>query len=518
MANVQVIEAKSARQLKRRVGVYVRVSTDSDDQQNSYESQIKHYTALIEKHTDWELVDVYADEGITGTKLDRRDDFLRMMRDARRGKLDTVLVKSVSRFARNTKDCLQALRELTLLGVALRFDRENLDTETLTTELMVSVSGSLAQEESISMSQNMRWSYQKRMQSGRFITCNAPFGYRLKDGKEMVICEEEAEIVRWIFDSYLDGMNLYELADAVTSTGFPTSEGTPYWQKSSISYILQNEKYIGDSLGQKSCGTDTFPFRSVDNKGQKPQYYAEGTHPAIVDKDTFERVQALIRSRRPKSAGMRGEYPLSRKIVCGNCGTVFMRRVTNSGLVMWVCRQHDKDRRICTLGRIPESEIYAAFMRMAAKLKANLSIILAPAISQLQELSAAENAGNTTMLSIVGEIASLNDKTLMLNRLREKKLLPTESFLEKNAEISNRLAELKRQRRLLLEADDEDHAILQKLRELMRIMKETDIAADFDEQLFGDITEKVIVESQELLRFRLLGGLEVTEHIRGKIR
>lgn len=517
MPTVRVIEPISMQGRKRRVGVYVRVSTDSEDQQNSYASQISYYTTLIEKHADWELVDVYADEGVTGTKLDRRDDFLRLMRDARRGKLDAVLVKSVSRFARNTRDCLDSLRELKLLGVSVQFDKESLNTETLTTELMVSVSGSLAQEESVSMSQNMRWSYQKRMQSGRFITCNAPFGYRLH-GKEMTICEKEAEIVRWMFESYLAGMNTLEIAEAVTATGIPTSEGTPYWGKNAVSYILHNEKYAGDSLGQKSFTAEPFPFRALDNHGEKPQYYAEGTHPAIVDRDTFERVQTLLATRKPKSAGIRGEYPLSHKMVCGQCGTAFMRRVTTNGTVVWGCRKHDQDKRACPVGRIPEKEIYAAFMRMVQKLQANRNIVLSPAISELRELNAGLRSENEPMLAIAKEIAELTEQNLLLNRLQERELLTMDSFLAKNAEISARLSELKRKRRLLLEAEDAEGDPLEPLVELMRILKDGEIGNGFNEQLFDSTVERVIVDSQSQLRFRLKGGLELTEPIRGKLR
>ncbi len=518
MATVRVIDPVTKAQRKRRVGVYVRVSTDSTDQQNSYAAQIGHYTALIEKRPDWELVDVYADEGITGTKLDRRDDFLRMMRDARRGKLDAVLVKSVSRFARNTRDCLDSLRELALLGVAVQFDRENLNTETLTTELMVSVSGSLAQEESVSMSKNMRWSYQKRMQSGKFITTNAPFGYRLKNGKEMVIEQREAEIVRWVFDSYLAGMNTCELADAVTAMGIPTSEGSTVWRKNAISYLLHNEKYIGDSLGQKSFTTDAFPFRAMDNHGEKPQYYAEGTHPAIIDRDTFECVQALLKTRCPKSAGVRSEYPLARKVVCGNCGTACLRRKTTNGIVVWCCRKHDGDKAACSTGRIPETEIYAAFTRMATKLKANLNIVLAPAISDMQELNAALHGGDETMLTITKEIAKLTEQNHILTKLRERDLLTLDSFLAKSAELSARLSELKHQRRLLLESQDAENDVLEQLRELMRILKDVEIQDGFDEQLFADTVEQVLVDSQQRVRFRLIGGLELAEPIRGKLR
>jgi len=514
---VRKIEATTFHQPKRRIGVYVRVSSDSSDQQNSYASQISYYTALIEKHPEWELVDVYADEGITGTKLDKRDEFLRLMGDARKGKLDEILVKSISRFARNTKDCLSTLRELSLLGVTVRFDKENINTGTLTSELMVSVSASLAQEESISLSQNMRWSYQKRMQSGKFITHNAPFGYRLH-GKEMTIDEDEAEIVRWVFDSYLDGMNMSELAEAVTATGFRTSDGNPLWRKGAIGYMLQNEKYIGDSMGQKAYMTEAFPFKEVDNRGEKPMYYAEGTHPAIIDKDTFNRVQALIQSRRPKNKGKRGEYLLSRKIICAQCGSTFARRVTQKGNVFWVCRIHESGKDVCSMGRIPEQELYAAFMRTAMKLKMNLTTILAPAIAQLQDLSQSEARSNGAMLAIAKEIAALQEKTLVLNRLRERNLIPADAFLTKNAGISTRLAELKRQRRILLEGSDESHNVLTGLRELQRILKETKITPSFDEELFASTVETVIAESADKVWFRMLGGLKLPAEIRRKSR
>jgi DNA invertase Pin-like site-specific DNA recombinase len=166
-----------------RVAAYCRVSSNSDDQLHSYAAQIRKYSEEIDRHEGWELVDIYADEAVTGTKTDKREDFNRLLSDCRKGKIDKVLVKSVSRFARNTKDCLAALRELMSLGVTVYFEKENLNTETLTTELMVSVSGALAQQESISISQNQRISYQRRMERGEFITCKAPFGYRLVDGK-----------------------------------------------------------------------------------------------------------------------------------------------------------------------------------------------------------------------------------------------------------------------------------------------------------------------------------------------
>ena len=266
--NVTVIPPSERKPDTLRVAAYCRVSSDSSDQLHSYASQIRKYTEEISHHQGWELVDIYADEGLTGTRMEQREDFNRMMADCRKGRIDKVLVKSVSRFARNTKDCLAALRELMSLGVTVYFEKENINTETLTTELMVSVSGALAQQESISTSQNQRISYKRRMERGEFITCKAPYGYRIKDGKNLEIHEKEASIIRLIFTRYLSGESTTEIAAALTDMGLRTSGwegacGTP----SAVSYILQNEKYIGDALCQKTLATDSFPFIKKEKPG-----------------------------------------------------------------------------------------------------------------------------------------------------------------------------------------------------------------------------------------------------------
>ena len=196
MANVKMIAPQALQTEHLRVAAYCRVSSDSEDQLHSYAAQIRAYTEEIAQHDGWELVDVYADEGLTGTRMDKRDDFNRMMRDCRKGRIDRILVKSVSRFARNTKECLSALRELSGMGVSVQFEKENIDTKTLTTELMVSVSGSLAQQESISISANQKMSYQRRMERGEFITCTAPYGYRIVDKKNLEIIHSALDLRR----------------------------------------------------------------------------------------------------------------------------------------------------------------------------------------------------------------------------------------------------------------------------------------------------------------------------------
>ena len=512
-ANVTYIPPKAAKPAILRVAAYCRVSSDSSDQLHSYAAQIRYYTDMIQNHDGWELVDVYADEGITGTRMDKREDLNRLLSDCRKGKIDKVLVKSISRFARNTRDCLASLRELSRLGVSVQFEKENIDTGTLTTELMVSVSGSLAQQESVSISQNQRMSYQRRMERGEFITCKAPFGYRLIDGKRLEVISDEAKLVRWMFNAYLSGHSLEWIAEQMTKTGVSTTDGKPYWQCTTVLYTLTNEKYMGDSLCQKTF-TTAFPFTQRQNHGEADQYYIENTHPAIITKGTFEKVQELLRQKSNRQKIPRQIYPLSRKVYCGQCGTPFARRVGKSGLVVWVCRKHDKGASKCTMGRIPESALYAAFAGMYNKLKQNAGIVLQPALKQLEELRDALQRDDPAMLAVNRAIAQASEQSHRISQLQAAGLLDADACAVKFNEINARLAQLRAERRRLLQNEDIDDAIdaLQRTADLIQCGPER--LEGFDEGLFHDLVERIVVESQTCVRFCLRGGLELTEQLR----
>lgn len=224
-----------------RVAAYARVSSNSEDQKHSFAAQNAYYSRLITDNPDWELVDVYADKGITGTSVEKREDFLRMMEDCRKGRIDRILVKSSSRFARNAKESLEAVRELKALGVSVYFEEQNIDTAQASGEILTAMFAALAQRESEAISNRVRWSYQVRMRQGKFSTCRAPYGYRLvKDHLE--IDEDEAPVIRLIFDRYLAGVSMENIAKEITALGYPTRDKTPYWQLTSIQYILRNEK------------------------------------------------------------------------------------------------------------------------------------------------------------------------------------------------------------------------------------------------------------------------------------
>ena len=226
---------------KLRVAAYARVSSSSEDQLNSYRVQNQYYSELISGNPDWEMVDIYADEGVTGTSVEKREDFQRMMCDCRKGKIDRILVKSISRFARNTKDCLAAVRELKELGVSVQFEEQGIDTSKVSSEMVTAIMASLAQKGSESISGNVQWGYQKRMESGKFNTCKAPYGFTLHEGKLSII-EDEAAVVRFIFQLYLNGLNGYEIANTLSQQEIPPGREMGTWKDSSIYYILKNER------------------------------------------------------------------------------------------------------------------------------------------------------------------------------------------------------------------------------------------------------------------------------------
>lgn len=513
-SNVIIIPPNESKPDTLRVAAYCRVSSDSSDQLHSYAAQIRKYTEEIGHHEGWELVDIYADEGLTGTRMDKREDFNRMLSDCRKGRIDKVLVKSVSRFARNTKDCLATLRELMSLGVTVYFEKENINTETLTTELMVSVSGALAQQESISISQNLRQSWRRMMESGEFITTNPPLGYELTDGCKLKINVDEANIVRWIFNTYLEGVSTRQIAKELTEQRVRTTEGNTTWNPRSVQLILTNEKYMGDTLCKKRYTTDVLPFTIKRNHGESEQYYIENSHPAIITKETFERVQDLRERRLRKKQVRKRDYPLRGKIFCGTCGTLFMRRVTQNGLVSWVCRKHDEQAKNCPIGRIPESEIYAAFVRMYNKLRLHEGIILNPALTQLQELNSSLQRDNPAMLEINRAIASASEQSYKVSALQSKGLLDAAVCSAKLLDIETKLTELRRERRRLLKNEDIE-TVMDTLRQTADLIHSGPERLErFDEALFMDLVEKITVESQTRIRFCLYGGIELTERLR----
>lgn len=283
---------------KRRVAAYARVSTNKETQQTSYEAQIRYYTNYIESRTDWNFVGVYAEEGVSGTSIHKRSEFLRMVSDAIDGKIDLIITKSVSRFARNTVDSLRAIRKLKEHGVECYFEKENIWTFDSKGELLITIMSSLAQEESRSISENTRWGMRKAFQDGKvFIPFSHFLGYDRGPNGELVVNSEQAQVVCLIYDLFLQGMTFYGIAKELTRRQIPTPYGKEIWRERTVKNILQNEKYRGDALLQKKYSNDFLDHKMRKNTGEVPQYYIVGNHEAIIEPEIFDAVQNEIKRR-----------------------------------------------------------------------------------------------------------------------------------------------------------------------------------------------------------------------------
>ena len=511
--NITIIPPSEGRPDVLRVAAYCRVSTDLDEQASSYASQIRSYTELISQHEGWELVDIYADEAVSGTKTDKREDFNRLLADCRKGKIDRVLVKSISRFSRNTKDCLAALRELMRLGVTVQFEKENIDTGTLTTELMVSVSGSLAQQESMSISQNIRMGYRRRMERGEFIASSPPYGYRNAGGGRLEIVPEEAEVIRWVFESYLNGQGIVTIAEEMNRRGVPKKHGEAAWIPYAVACWLRNEKYTGNTLCQKTFTTG-FPYISVKNRGEVDQFYIENSHPAIISQEIFDKVQAL-RKKKKAPASAPSKFPLTRKMICGKCGATFYRTVDRHGANNWVCSGHKDGNRngkgACPNLSVRERDIYTAFIRMYNKLRLHEGIILRPALDQMEALESAVQRENPAMLEVNRAIAQATEQNYKISKLRASGLLDADACAAKLAALDAQLTQLRAKRRRLLRNDDISEmadALRQTVETLHQGPEQMD---EFDEELFNEMVEKITVDTDHVLRFRLRGSFDVAE-------
>lgn len=510
--NVTIIPPSEGKPDILRVAAYCRVSTDLEEQASSYASQIRSYTELISQHDGWELVDIYADEAASGTKTDKREDFNRLLADCRKGKIDRVMVKSISRFSRNTKDCLAALRELMRLGVTVQFEKENIDTGTLTTELMVSVSGSLAQQESISISQNIRQGYRRRMERGEFIANKPPYGYRNAGGGRLEIVPEEAEVIRWVFESYLSGHTPAWIAEEMNRRGVPKKYGPATWKKKAIAYWLKNEKYTGSTLCQKTFKTG-FPYVTVRNQGEVDQFYIENSHPAIISREAFDKTQALLQ-RKSVRVSKAVEYPLSRKMACGNCGATLYRSVSRCGTPTWICSRHMENTTDCPTAPVMERAVYTAFVRMYNKLRLHEGIILQPALGQMEALETAVQRENPAMLEVNRAIAQATEQNYKISRLRSKGLLDADACAAKVAALEAQLTQLRVKRRRLLKNDDISEAA-EALRQMVDTLHQgPERLVEFDAGLFADLVDRVVIDPNHTIRFKLKGGFEAAEQLR----
>ena len=375
-------------QAHRKVAGYARVSTDQNEQSTSYEAQLDYYTKFIRSHSDWDFVGLYADEGISGLNTKRRDGFNAMIADALAGKISLIVTKSVSRFARNTVDSLTTIRELKAHGIEVFFEKENIWTFDSKGELLITLMSSLAQEESRSISENVTWGQRKRMADGQVCMPYGQFlGYRKgSDGKPEIV-PEEAELVRRIYREFLSGMAASRIAKTLTKEGVPTPGGCEKWQISVIESILSNEKYKGDARLQKKFTVDFLTKKMKVNEGEVPQFYVEGSHPAIVDPAEWDLVQKELERRKSHPRQRFWNNGFGGKIVCGECGAAFGPKVWHSTdayrRTVWQCNRKyqptkgGEKKRPCATPHLTEEQIKGAFCRALSTLLVDRDKILA---------------------------------------------------------------------------------------------------------------------------------------------
>lgn len=327
--------AKETEIPKLRVAAYCRVSTDSDEQATSYEVQVEHYTDYIRKNPEWEFALIFADDGISGTNTKKREEFNRMIDEAMAGKIDMIVTKSFSRFARNTLDCLKYIRQLKEENIPVYFEKENINTMDAKNGVLLTIMASLAQQESQSLSQNVKLGFQNRYQQGQItVNHNRFLGYTKDEKGELIIDPTEAEIVKRIYLEYLQGASLKQIGESLESDGILTAAGKAKWRPKTLHKILKNEKYIGDALLQKTYTVDFFEKKRVPNNGLVPQYYVENSHEAIIPRDLYMQVQEEMVRRANLHSGKNrkkrvysSKYALSSIVYCPKCGDIYRRVV-----------------------------------------------------------------------------------------------------------------------------------------------------------------------------------------------
>ncbi len=352
---------------KKRVCAYARVSTSQDEQTNSYDAQVTYYTEHIKSNPEWEFVGIYSDEGITGTSITKRVGFQRMINDALDGKIDLILTKSVSRFARNTVDSLTTVRKLRDKGIEVYFEKENIYTLDSKGELLLTILSSISQQESVNISQNVAWGKRKAYADGKVTIAFKNFlGYEKGPDGKIKIVEEEAQIIRRIYNEFLMGYPIEYIRRRLVKDGIPTPMGKTGWCSSVVKSILTNEKYIGDAILQKTFSVDVLTKKKKKNEGELPQYYVENNHPAIISREMFEMVREEL-ERRKENGQMVFVSHFSGRIQCGDCGGYYGRKVWHSNTPYqcyhWRCNKKFDGKHICNTPTIKEQSIEECFIK-----------------------------------------------------------------------------------------------------------------------------------------------------------
>ena len=449
---------------KKRVCAYARVSTDTEDQINSYNAQISEYTSQIKENNDWEFVNMYADEGISGTSTKKRVNFLRMIDDAKAGKIDLILVKSLSRFARNTVDCLSIIQELRTINVEVFFEKENISSSDSKVDFMMTIFSSIAQEEARNISENVKWGIRKRYKDGNIrINTSRFLGYDKDEKGKIVINSDEAKIVKMIFNLYLSGMSYREISTHLVENKIKNGRNEIIWHPANIMHILKNEKYCGDVLLQKRVTLDYLTHKSVINKGQAPQYYIENNHEPIISRELFQVVQQTLKNRSKNNESSRygNQFPLSGMVVCGCCNRVLNRNYynyrTEKERVVLTCKNTSKERIQCDNLPIDNQTLEMVCSDVLMKLNQSSTSLIDDLVSSItkhfdsskliesikeanQDIAVKENEIRSLINLRISDVHNINDSYLI--KAFEEKKHEIEDLQERLSEFQNQLATL----------------------------------------------------------------------------
>ena len=525
-ATVQPLNVYSTEYLLKRVAAYCRVSTKQEEQLNSYETQVRYYTDRINREPGWKLAGIYADKGITGTSMKKRDEFNKLIRQCKRGKVDMIIVKSISRFARNTLDCLKITRMLRELKVDVYFEEQNLHSIDPSSEFYISIYGSVAQSESENISHNVTWGKARSAKEGNvFFAYKSFLGYRRGADGKPEIDPEQANTVRRIYDHFLAGNSLQQIANGLTADGIPTPMGRTVWQASVVQSILSNEKYKGDALLGKTYVEDCISKKVKVNAGERPKYYVENNHPAIIDAATFSRVQEELArrasKRKVKQTGTTteqgkycGKYALTELLICGECGTPYRRCTWTVGgkkRIVWRCiNRLDYGKKYChhspTMEEAPlQNAIMDAVLRTA-----QIDLNVLQTLKQHIQLGLGAGAEEDKSVEIQIRIAQIDQE---FKNLLNSVTAENQQELLTDPRITDLMTEKRQLEKELAEyvaAEQHRQNTASRLDNIFTIldgMKNHPLA--YDDAVIRQILQCVIVESKEKIKVVFIGGMEV---------
>lgn len=532
MAQVEIIAANlkqnivnSVKKIIKRVCAYARVSTDSEEQLTSYSSQIKHYSEYIKSNPEWKFVGVYADEGISGTQIKKRTQFKRMIDDALNGKIDMIIAKSISRFARNTLDTLKIVRELREHNVDVYFEKENIHTLELDSEMFLTLYSAFAQAESESTSMNVKMGLNAKMKRGEPVGNQNCYGYIWnEETKELEINEEQASIVRFIFDLYIKGVGGRTIAHRLNDKGIPTYFNKK-WSQGSISRIIKNEKYVGDLLGQKYYVVDPLSHKRCLNYGEKEQYYVKDHHIGIIDRDTWNKAQEILnkRNNNKKDNGREHrttyslKYDFSSKIVCGHCNSTYVRRQgtkrkDGTAPIYWKCFQQVDEKRYCEKSKFIRDDVlkdmFVELYNLIVINKHQTKEKLLEAIKSTLK----ENNYQKDIDKLSVDLDKLNIKLSKLVDMKLEEIIDKDTYIKKEKEIKMQITELEEKITNLQNQENTNNNIAKKIKEIEKIVNAPTSLKEFDKEVFDSIVERIIIgedgSDEQVIRFILKTGVE----------